>query len=188
MRRALAIALLGLGTILAGTVPAAAGEALVPTRYGMAVLGGMVYDPDNFSLGLLQGYALFDYDRVFFWHQAPDGLRLRVEGNLGLAGRQGQRAVASLNLLAFKYLDRFAVGNRRPYIEGGIGVIYTDFQVDDQGSRVNFNPQAGAGLEWARADGHALQTGVRLHHLSNAGLNDDNRGINSLLLTIGWLY
>lgn len=188
MRRALAIALLGLCTILAGPAPVAAGEAPVPTRYGLAVLGGMAYNPDTFGIGLLQGYALFDYDRVFFWHEAPDGLRLRVEGNLGLAGYEGERAVASINLLAFKYLDRPAGENWRPYLEGGIGVIYTDFQVEDQGSRFNFNPQAGAGVEWARPDGHALQAGVRLHHLSNAGLNDDNRGINSLLLMVGWLY
>lgn len=187
MRHTLFIALLGLCTILAGPAPAA-GETAVPTRYGLAVLGGMAYDPDTFGLSLVQGYALIDYERACFWQEAPDDLRLRVEGNVGLAGRQGQRAVASLNLLAFKYLDRFAAGNRRPYIEGGIGVIYTDFQVDGQGLRLNFNPQAGAGIEWARPDGHALQAGVRVHHLSNAGLHDDNRGINSLLFTVGWLY
>jgi hypothetical protein len=172
------------GVCRAADVP---GEKL-PTRYGLAVLGGMAYDPHRFGLGLVQGYALFDYDRVCFWQEAPEDLRLRLEANLGLAGREGERVAASVNMLAFKYLERFGAANWRPYLEAGIGVIYTDFQADGQGLRVNFNPQAGAGIEWDRPGGHALQAGLRLHHLSNGGLSDDNRGINSLLLMIGWLY
>lgn len=187
MRRALALFLLTLGMALAQAAPAAAATA-APTRYGLAVLGGMAYDPHRFGLGLVQGYALLDYERVFFWQEPPEELRLRVEANLGLADREGERAVASLNLLAFRYLDRFGAANWRPYLEAGIGVIYTDFRGDDQGLRLNFNPQAGAGIEWARPDGRAVQAGLRLHHISNAGLDDDNRGVNSLLFIIGWLY
>ena len=187
MKRMITVLLLCLFAASAVAAPAAAGDELEPTRYGVAVLSGMAYDPDTFGIGLVQGYALFDYDRVF-WHEAPDDLRFRVEANLGLAGREGQRAIASINMLAFKYLDRFAMEGRRPYLEAGIGVIYTDFQVDGQGSRINFNPQAGAGMEWTCSDGHALQAGVRVHHISNGGLHEDNRGINSLLLTVGWLF
>lgn len=166
---------------------ALAGEEPVPTRYGMAVLGGMAYDPDEFAIGLLQGYALFDYERIFR-HDAPADLRFRVEGNLGLAGKEGQRAIASVNMLAFKYLDRFAADNWRPYVEAGIGVVYTDFQVHGQGLRINFNPQAGAGFERAMGAGAALQTGLRAYHLSNGGLHEDNRGVNAVLLTVGWLF
>lgn len=187
MRRTLALWLLTLGLALAPAAPAVAADP-VPTRYGLAVLGGMAYDPHRFGLGLVQGYALFDYDRVCFWQEAPEDLRLRVEANLGLANREGARAIASVNLLAFKYLERFGAANWRPYLEAGIGVSYTDFLAEGQGLRVNFNPQAGAGIEWDRPGGHALQAGLRLHHLSNAGLDTDNRGVNSLLLMVGWLY
>lgn len=163
-------------------------DEIVQARYGIAVLGGTTYDPEQFPVGLMQAFALFDYDQVFFWHKAPEDLRLRIEVNLGLAGHDGQRAVVAINMLAFKYLDQLGTENWRPYIEGGIGAIYTDFQVDGQGMRVNFNPQAGAGIEWAHSDGHALQAGVRLHHISNAGLHEDNRGVNSVLLMAGWLF
>lgn len=186
MKRNLAAFLLCLLATSAFIAPAA-GEEPAPTRYGLAVLGGMAYDPDEFAIGLIQGYALFDYDRVF-WHDAPDGLRFRVEANLGLAKVNRQRAIAAFNLLAFKYLDRYATPTWRPYVEAGIGVIYTDFQVKGQGLRVNFNPQAGAGLEHVLPGGEALQFGVRLHHLSNSELHEDNDGINSLLLTVGWLF
>ncbi|TLM65533.1 MAG: acyloxyacyl hydrolase [Deltaproteobacteria bacterium] len=186
MRTAVALLLLACAAALF-PAPAAAADP-VPTRYGLAVLGGMAYDPHRFGLALVQGYALLDYERVCFWQEAPEELRLRVEANLGLADREGERAVASLNLLAFRYLDRFGAAGWRPYLEAGIGVGYTDFKADGQGLRLNFNPQAGAGIEWDRPDGRAVQAGLRLHHLSNAGLDDDNRGINALLFTIGWLY
>jgi hypothetical protein len=166
--------------------PVAAQDEPVPTHYGLALLGGMTYDPDEFAIGLLQSFALIDYDRVFR-HAAPEDLRLRVEANLGLADRHGQRAIASLNMLAFKYLDRYAAGPWRPYLEAGIGVIYTDFQVEDQGLRINFNPQAGAGVEYAGENGRTFQAGVRAHHISNGGLHEDNRGLNSVLLSVGWL-
>ncbi|RMH43391.1 MAG: acyloxyacyl hydrolase, partial [Gammaproteobacteria bacterium] len=71
-----------------------------------------------------------------------------------------------------------------PYIEGGIGLIYSDFQVAGQGLRFNFNPQLGIGLD--RLTG---ETGwfadLRLHHISNGNLHHDNRGINSLALVTG---
>ena len=188
MSRLLLGLLLGLSVHVA-TVPAAsAATSQVPARYGLALLGGTAYDPNGFALGLVQGFALFDYDQVVFWHEAPDDLRLRVEGSLGLADRQGGRAMAAVNILAFKYLDRYAGVGWRPYLEGGIGVIYTDFQVDGQGLRVNFNPQAGAGVEWAAADGRAVQAGLRFHHISNSGFHEDNRGINSVLFMAGWLF
>lgn len=187
MKRATTVLLLCLFAASTFAAPAAAGAELEPTRYGVAVLSGMAYDPDTFGIGLVQGYALFDYDRVF-WHEAPDDLRFRVEANFGLAGREGHRAMASINMLAFKYLDSYAAGQWRPYVEAGIGVIYTDFQVDGQGLRFNFNPQAGAGVEWTRTDGHTLQAGVRVHHISNGELHEDNRGINSALLMVGWLF
>ena len=76
----------------------------------------------------------------------------------------------------------------RPYLEGGIGVIYTDFQVEGQGSRFNFNPQIGIGTEFKTDSGPPFFATIRLSHISNAGLNDENRGVNSFLLMIGRFF
>jgi len=82
-------------------------------------------------------------------------------------------------------LDRFAYNRFRPYVEGGIGIIYTDFQLWGQGLRVNFNPQIGIGTEFSSGSSGSFFTAVRLHHISNGGLNHDNNGIDTLIILLG---
>lgn len=159
----------------------------VPNRYGIALLAGKAYDPDAIGLLLLQGQLLLDYDRIF-WHAAPESLRLKLEINGGLTTDGRRRALLSVNMLALNYFNRLRIASWVPYAEAGIGLIYTDFQVDGQGSRINFNPQLGAGLEYPLENGRALTLGLRLHHLSNGNLLKDNRGVNSALLVIGYLF
>ena len=174
--------------VIAGVLacgPATASEPLA-TRYGVATLHGRSYDPEKIGLSILQGFALFDYDRVF-WHPAPDNLRLKLEGNIGVTTVGRGRSFGSLNMLALYYLD--IPGYRwRPFGEAGIGLIYTDFHVEGQGLHLNFNPQLGAGVEIPLGERSALFAGVRLHHLSNGDLHDDNRGINSWLGMLGWIF
>ena len=92
--------------------------------------------------------------------------------------------ITSANILAQYYLGGGS-GRFRPYVEAGIGLIYTDFQVEGQGLRFNFNPQAGLGCDLRTGGGVVWFTNLRLHHLSNGGLYDDNRGINSVLVQVG---
>ncbi len=159
----------------------------VPTRYGAALLVGGAYDPETFGLVLLQGQMLIDYDRVF-WHEAPEALRVKFEINGGLTTDGNHRGLLSVDMLALYYLDNFKMGLWLPYVEGGIGAIYTDFQVNGQGSRINFNPQLGIGVEYPLSSGGAMTVSLRLHHLSNANLMDENRGVNSALLLVGYLF
>ena len=158
-----------------------------PTRYGAAVLVGSAYDPDTFGEVLLQGQMIVDYDRVFL-HAAPEALRLKLEVSGGLTTAGNHRGLLSAGMLALYPFDNYKFGQWRPYVEAGIGVIYTDFQVDGQGSRINFNPQLGIGVEYPLAPGGAMTFGLRLYHLSNANIIDDNRGVNSALLQIGYLF
>lgn len=178
--------LLTLSIVLLICQSATADDPYAPTRYGIATLNGKAYDPDHIGLSILQGFVLLDYDKVF-WHSAPRELRLKFEGNLGITTDSRGRTFGSLNMLALYYLEALGGKSWRPFGEAGIGVIYTDFHVDDQGSHFNFNPQVGAGVEIDFESG-SLVTALRLHHLSNGGLHDDNRGINSILLMLGWLF
>ena len=157
------------------------------TRYGAALLAGQAYDPRSIGLLLVQGQMLLDYGRVFR-HHAPESLWLKLEANAGLTTDGRQRALISLNMLALYYLPRYASGRWTPYVEAGIGLIYTDFRVAGQGLNVNFNPQAGVGVEYALSSGSALTTALRLHHVSNGNTYRANRGINSALLMIGYLF
>jgi len=162
-------------------------DRYVPTRYGVALLAGNAYDPDNIGLVMVQGQMLVDYDRVF-WHAAPESLRLKLEVNGGVTTDGSYRALLSVNMMALNYLNNFRIGSWLPYVEAGIGAIYADFKVDGQGSRVNFNPQAGVGFEYPLQAGGAMTMGLRLHHISNGNLLKDNRGVNSALLMIGYLF
>jgi len=160
----------------------------VPSRYGMAAVLGKTYDPTNdIDFLLVSGCALYDYDRV--WpHRAPEPLRFKVEYSLGATLRPHNRIMASVGMLALYYLDNFSGHVLRPYVEAGIGIIYTDFQVEGQGLRVNFNPQAGIGIEFPKTSKLSFFTSLRLHHLSNGDLYRDNRGINSIVLVLGRFF
>ena len=182
----LCIVLLGLQLFFV-PVGTAAEEHARPNRYGVGLLVGRAYDPDSFGLVLVKGLVLVDYDRVF-WHRAPDALDLKFEANLGLTTDGRTRSLASFNVLAL-----YSLGNRlnrrwTPYAEAGIGLIYTGFRVEGQGLHVNFNAQAGAGDEFPLANDQAVTIALRLHHLSNGGLYKENRGVNSALMMIGYLF
>ena len=174
-------------TLLLLPEPTQAGFAELshPERLGVGLTWGHSYDPSpTFGFGQLTGVFQYDYDRV--WpHRAPEALFFKLEGSLGLASYQGnERLLASANMLAQYYLapktDRL-----RPYLEAGIGLIYSDFQGEEQGLRLNFNPQAGLGCDYQVSSGTIYFSNLRLHHLSNGELHHDNRGANSLLLQIG---
>lgn len=160
----------------------------VPDRYGLATVIGYNYDPsDNIVFGLISGFALYDYDKI--WpHAAPEALRFKVEVSAGATLKNEKGAIVSAGFLALYYLDTLTGQDFRPYIEGGIGGIFTQWRVDGQGSKFNFNPQIGLGTEFSIGSGPPFLAALRLHHISNAGLNDDNRGVNSVVLVIGRFF
>jgi lipid A 3-O-deacylase len=165
-----------------------AAEYYMPTRYGMGGNFGLVYDPGgDYDFIQVNAFALFDYDAV--WpHRAPEALRFKVEVNAGTTVESRLRAIVSANMFALYYFDFLRTATFRPYGEAGIGLIYTDFQVEGQGLRVNFNPQLGIGTEIESGNGPPWFAALRLHHVSNAGLNHDNRGINSLVFQVGRFF
>lgn len=159
-----------------------------PEQRGLALNLGHSYDPDpGFGFAQLSVMALYDYEQIFP-HRAPEPLRFKLEGNIGLADKQGGRLLASGNFFALYYLPFLSDTVLRPYVEGGVGLVYSDFQVKDQGLRINFNPQVGIGTEWRDGEGNSWYGAVRLYHLSNSHLQHDNRGINAALLQVGRMF
>jgi len=161
------------------------GEGREPDRYGMTVGFGNSQDPvRDIRFVLLSAFGLFDYGKV--WKRdRPRELCFKVEGAAGGTVEPDRRAIVSLGMAVLYYLPPFAGPAFRPYAEAGIGIIYTDFQVKDQGLRINFNPQLGLGTEVVTEDFGNFLLALRMHHLSNAGLHHDNRGVNSLILQVG---
>lgn len=161
----------------------------VPARWGMAVSFAQgVGLSDNYGMGLATLIGLFDYDAV--WpHRAPEQLRFKVELTGGATtGPEAGRGVVSANILALYYLDFISADWIVPYVEAGIGGIYTDFQVDGQGSRINFNPVAGFGFEFPSTSGPTWFTSLRASHFSNAGLHENNQGVNTFGTMLGLYF
>ena len=161
---------------------------MIDKRYGLGIILGKSYDPTgDIDFYMLSGSVLFDYERIWR-HRAPEPLRFKVEYNVGAARDKKMRLMTSLNMFALYYLDFFNGDIVKPYVEGGIGIIYTDFQVRGQGLKINFNPQMGIGAEFNRSSKGAYFLSLRLHHISNGGIDDDNRGVNSALLLLGRFF
>jgi hypothetical protein len=188
-RRLIASGIFLLVGLLLGPGPVQAGAADGfghPARIGAGLTVGHSYDPTpTFAFYQLTGVLQYDYERI--WpHRAPDPLFFRVEGSLGLASyRDAARLMSSVNMLAQYYLAWPGSKRVQPYVEAGIGLIYTDFRNEGQGLRFNFNPQAGIGCDLRTGAGAVWFAGVRLHHLSNGRLYHENRGSNSVLLRLG---
>ena len=153
-----------------------------------ATLGRSFDATDDLSFAMLTGFGLFDYGKVWH-HEAPKELRFRVEYSIGSAVQPQARLMTSLSMFAVYYVDKYCPWKwLKPYGEAGIGLAYTDFQLPGQGSRVNFNPQAGIGTEILVGSGPPFFASVRFHHLSNAGLASENKGINSITLLLGRFF
>ncbi|MBU2454355.1 MAG: acyloxyacyl hydrolase, partial [Proteobacteria bacterium] len=113
-----------------------------------------------------------------------------VEGSVGsaLLDDGDVKVIANTGMLALIYLDRFETNRIKPYLEAGIGVIYTDYRVKGQGYRINFNPQAGIGIEFKGEKNQNRFISFRMHHISNAGIGSSNRGQNTIVFAIGQYF
>ena len=142
---------------------AGAGGLNSPERVGLALTCGHSYDPDpTFMFTQLTGMLQYDYKTVWR-HRAPEPLRFKLEANLGMAEFRGeQRLFGSVNMLAQYYLPPPLDRRFRPYVEAGIGLIYSDFQVEGQGLRLNFNPQAGLGCDITGGGNELFFAGLRI--------------------------
>lgn len=156
-----------------------------PEQTGVAMLLGSSYDPQpTYRVAQLSLMALYDYEQIWS-HRAPEPLRFKLEGNLGLADGPQTRLLASANFFALYYLRGLQGAGLTPYLEAGAGLVYADFQVEGQASRLNFNPQAGIGAAWQDDAGRSWYGALRAYHISNGGLWSANRGLNAVVLQLG---
>jgi hypothetical protein len=89
----------------------------------------------------------------------------------------GQR----LNFLPRHQLQPYLLAN------GGFLVSTRDEPVDDS-SRFNFTFTFGTGLQWFRPAGAAWSLDYRVQHLSNKQIGDNNPGVDSQILRIGYTF
>ncbi|MBX3330194.1 MAG: acyloxyacyl hydrolase [Nitrospira sp.] len=78
-------------------------------------------------------------------------------------------------------------GLLKPYLEGGGGPLWTNFdgRIPEQGSDFNFLVWGGAGANYDLTVRWALNAGLRFSHISNADTDSPNSGLNYLLPFVG---
>jgi hypothetical protein len=83
----------------------------------------------------------------------------------------------------------FATSTRvRPYLEAGGGVLGGQVDLRQTNCDVNFILEGGGGAMIFMTEHVALTLGARLQHVSNAGLCNENDGINSVIGILGVSY
>ncbi|NTU60649.1 MAG: acyloxyacyl hydrolase [Deltaproteobacteria bacterium] len=173
---------------LAPAAGAADAVERLPDRWGLAFSNARSVNPP-LGVEFTTISYIRDLDHGYVWHNdGPPALRFRAELTAGVANTPEFRTLVAANIIAVRYLDFLAGAMVRPYLEGGIGLIYTDFRVNGQGLRFNFDPQCGFGFEMKASPDTSVFVESRWHHISNAHLNHDNRGINSVIFTTGVLF
>jgi len=85
----------------------------------------------------------------------------------------------------FKY-NFLGFGRWMPFWDLGLGMLWTDLapRIPEQSTQLNFVLESGPGVQYFATERVALTLGVRWHHISNAGIGDRNKGLNS---TLGYL-
>lgn len=113
------------------------------------------------------------------------------ELTFGVAGwyhrQEGDDAGSGNPLFGFRY--HFSPPKTfDPYIEVGIGLLFSSDDVPEDGTSINFTPRAGAGVLIRLGESQTrLDLGIGWHHISNASTegSDDNPSRDSVAIYAG---
>lgn len=115
-------------------------------------------------------------------------LELSVEGfyNRHIGDFEGDYEIGVRPILRLHYGYHEKIS---PFFEASTaGILYTNLDVPETGSDLNFSSHLGAGLNYRISDGLVLSAAYRYRHISNAGLSDRNSGINHQQCMLGLSY
>ena len=73
----------------------------------------------------------------------------------------------------------------QPYAEVGVGMLYNDLKTFSLSSRVLFSVNGAVGVEVPVAERWGVTMGYRFRHISNAGQDAINPGLNANVLAVG---
>ncbi len=176
------LAPLGLGMTFVCILSIGAASALEVNRCELRA--GYAYQytnrsrPNNFQLLALlpsASVALAGVERPGFLHGR---LEWAPELFLGLFTHPYDRPLIGVTPIQFRYVWETPC-RVKPYLFGGVGILYANVSRRETRKDLNFNPQGGAGIYYALNDDTSLILEYRHIHISNAGLHEDNAGLNT---------
>ena len=164
------------------------------------------FQSGTWRLGLMGGYSIphkVFQDRIANVHFAPLLLQIghtvtdvhgpfHVRGSLELLLEPTFMITTSPSTtfgegasLLLRY--NFVTGTRWvPFFDLGVGILHWNLRLPDfLETQFNFTVQGGPGLHYFATDHLAITGQVRLHHISNAGYDSPNIGVNSTVYLLG---
>ena len=140
----------------------------------MPIFGSQLHNA--WALGALRyGYMLTDVRGDGTWHRGNWELLGELFG-----GMQFHPDSAYITGIAPHLRYDFATGHRVvPFVELGAGLTATDIRDSNLSTTFEFNLQLGAGTHVFLSDSLAVTLEYRFIHVSNAGLDVPNLGLNS---------
>ncbi len=173
----------------AEVAPATAGAASVPQRRPFSAVAAVGRSDGEVVVGMIALDYHFDWHRKLGEHGIVNPY---CEFLLGYwEGEEGHTGVTSLHeaglslLLRYRYL-RQPLSTFLPYIDAGFGLHYlTEDRIEGKelGRHWQAGSNIGIGLLFPRDE--RFELGLRLRHLSNAGTDEFNWGVNQLLARFG---
>jgi opacity protein-like surface antigen len=181
------------GVLFCGGPPASAEEVL--PKAGTWELGlrtgyiwGMRKHAEMIPINLRVGYTVF---KGQWWIVPAGAFEVSTEPFVSVIhsirpGTHGSIELGSgLPVLTY-YFD---TGTRlAPYIEGGLGLLYTDLRGYSLGGHFSFMENIGLGASYFLSENLAFNAMWRYRHISNANLYDDNAGLDSSVILAGFTY
>jgi hypothetical protein len=104
--------------------------------------------------------------------------------------RRGSSTIYGAGLSPLGFKVNFAQQSWiQPFVAASVGFLYFEHDIPvPHSSRFNFTPEIGLGVEFFLAPQRALTLGYKFHHISNAGIGDDNPGMNSHVIYAGFSF
>jgi lipid A 3-O-deacylase len=156
--------------------PTVLAQAPLFDRYGISAGFGTNFHPPETQVRMIFLDPYVSHDFGSFW-------RGNLEAFIGTTLAPENRLAVGLTPLLNYTLEAYSLPNW--FVEGGIGLFYTDVKVPGVGSHWVFSPQLGIGRIFKINYKHSLTVRLRYHHLSNAYLAKENTSIDSLLFMVG---
>ena len=199
------------GCALAGGRSAAVALALVLAVYGLASAadstGGnaapaarkefSLFEPQEAALRFSYGFA--DHSLNFYTfgprvaYDLPDFVPALFDNRFRIAIELMGSLIDNHNHLDGEFaftpllLDyRYDTGSPFvPFFDGGEGIVLTTIDDFRLGGPFEFSSQVGGGLHYFYAAQNAITIAARYRHISNAGIKDQNSGLNTVFITVG---
>jgi lipid A 3-O-deacylase len=130
------------------------------------------------------GYVFTDPVGRGWYRGTVEGI---VEGAFSYVFKEQKRYCTGITLMGrYNFIPKSETW--RPYVQGGFGMVGTNLKMRNFGTSFNFTSNVAAGILYFWNPCNAVNFEWRYQHISNAGINHDNAGLNLDTLLIGYSH